>query len=235
MGRAISSCMSDLFAAAHVGWGATLDFNQGLARILGEGGKVCGVETLDGRVLPAELVVYGIGVLPNVQLAIDAGLAVENGVRVDGDLLTSDPAISAIGDGASFPSPHSGTHVRLESVQNAVDQARHVAARLMGKSTTAYAALPWFWTDQGELKLQIVGLSDGCDETVVIGSAETKQMSVLCFRKGRLVAVESVNRPVDHMSARKILGRAPRLTPAQAAEAGFDLKAYELSTREIAA
>jgi 3-phenylpropionate/trans-cinnamate dioxygenase ferredoxin reductase subunit len=232
MARAISPRMSEVFASAHAAWGVTLSFNQGVARVLGADGKVTGVETPDGTVLPAELVVYGIGVVPNVQLAGEAGLEVENGVRVDSELLTSDPAISAIGDGASFPSLHSGAHVRLESVQNAVDQARHVAARLMGKSPGAYAALPWFWTDQGELKLQIAGLADGCDETLVVGSPDTRQMSVLCFRQGRLIAVESVNRPVDHMSARKILARASGLTPAQAAEAGFDLKAYELATRE---
>ena len=133
----------------------------------------------------------------------------------------------------SFPSPWSPQAIRLESVQNAVDQAKAVAARLMGKPA-GYAALPWFWTDQGELKLQIAGLADGHDETVVLGSVEQHQISVLCFRAGRLVAVESCNRPADHMAARKLIARNTPLSPAEAAAPGFDLKAFEVSTRETA-
>jgi len=231
MARAISKPMSELFAAAHRSWGVTLDLQQGLVRIVGKQGKVSGVETSDRRHLPADLVVYGIGVAPNSELAVAAGLEVSNGVRVNELLLTSDPDISAIGDVASFASPYADKAIRLESVQNAVDQGRAVAARLMDKPAP-YAALPWFWTDQGELKLQIAGLSDGHDETVLLGSAETRQLTVLCFRQGRLIAVETANRPVDHMAARKILARQPRLTPAQAGEPGFEMKAYEVATRE---
>jgi 3-phenylpropionate/trans-cinnamate dioxygenase ferredoxin reductase subunit len=103
-----------------------------------------------------------------------------------------------------------------------------VAARLMGKPT-AYAALPWFWTDQGDLKLQIAGLSDGHDHNVLLGTPESRQLSVLCFNQGRLVAVESCNRPADHMAARKVLARKLPLTPEQASEPDFNLKAYEAS------
>jgi 3-phenylpropionate/trans-cinnamate dioxygenase ferredoxin reductase component len=233
MARALSTPMSALFSAAHEGWGVKLDFGQTVARVLGAGGKVTGVEAGDGRRLPADIVVYGIGVIPNVGLASDAGLAVDNGIRVDQHLLTSDPAISAIGDAVSFPCSTREITIRLESVQNAVDQARNVAARLMGKPAP-YAALPWFWSDQGELKLQIAGLSDGHDQTVVLGSVEARQISVLCFREDRLVAVESCNRAADHMASRKLLARAAPLTAAHAAERGFDLKEYEASTREPA-
>jgi 3-phenylpropionate/trans-cinnamate dioxygenase ferredoxin reductase subunit len=233
MARAISRPMSALFDAGHAGWGVKLDYQQGLARIVGVDGKVSGVETNDGRVLPAGLVVYGIGVVPNVELATEAGLVVDNGIRVDAQLLTSDPAISAIGDAASFVSPHAQRAVRLESVQNAVDQGKAVAARLMGKPAP-YTALPWFWTDQGDLRLQIAGLADGHDHTVQLGSAESKQLAVLCFREGRLIAVETSNRTPDHMAARKLLARATALTPAQASEPGFDLKAYEVATRDAA-
>ena len=128
-----------------------LDFGQGLARINGENGRVCGVETTDGRVRPADIVVFGIGVLPNVAIAAEAGLDIENGIKVDAELLTSDPTISAIGDCASFPSSEADLHIRLESVQNAADQGRNVAARLLGKPS-AYAAVPWFWSDQRDLK-----------------------------------------------------------------------------------
>jgi 3-phenylpropionate/trans-cinnamate dioxygenase ferredoxin reductase subunit len=184
-----------------------------------------------GEVLPADLVVYGIGVLPNVELASEAMLTVSNGIIVDTQLLTSDPAISAIGDVVSFPSRWAAQHIRLESVQNAVDQAKTVAARLIGKPTS-YTSLPWFWTDQGELKLQIAGLSDGHDETVVLGSEEQRQISVLCFRAGRLVAVESCNRPADHMAARKLITRSTSLSVAEASTLDFDLKAFEIATRE---
>lgn len=233
MARAISKPMSDLFSTGHASWGVTLDLKQNVARIVGADGKVTGIETLDGRHLPAELVVYGIGVVPNVELATAAGLEVANGIRVNDLLLTSDPDISAIGDAANFASPYADRPIRLESVQNAVDQGRAVAARLMGKPAS-YAALPWFWTDQGELKLQIAGLLDGHDQTVLLGSAESRKLAVLCFRQGRLIAVETANRPADHMAARKILARAPTLTPEQAAEPGFELKAYEVATREAA-
>jgi hypothetical protein len=101
----------------------------------------------------------------------------------------------------------------------------------MGKPAP-YSALPWFWTDQGDLKLQIAGLSTGYDSTVTLGSAETKQLSVLCFRNGQLVAVESCNRLGDHMAARKILSRPPRLTAPEAAAQGFDLKAWEAANRD---
>lgn len=234
MARAISRPMSELFAAAHASWGVTLDLGQSATRIVGdEHGRVAAVETSDGRRLSAGLVVYGIGVIPNAELASAAGLEVANGIRVDALLATSDPDVSAIGDAASFTSPYAERAIRLESVQNAVDQGKALAARLMGKPAP-YAALPWFWTDQGELKLQIAGLSDGHDRTVLLGSAQSRQMTVLCFREGRLIAVESANRTADHMAARKLLVReaTKRLAPAQAAEPGFDLKAYEAATRE---
>ena len=230
MARAVSHEISDAFSAAHKSWGVHLDFRQGLTRIEGDNGKVCAVETTDGRRLEADLVVFGIGVIPNVKLAVEAGLDVDNGIKVDANLLTQDPAISAIGDAASFPSHFVERHIRLESVQNAMDQAKTVAARLMGKGVP-YAALPWFWTDQRDLKLQIVGLNDGYDDTVVLRGDAAYQMTVLCFRRGQLVAVETLNRPAEHMVGRKLLGRACQLTPREAGADGFDLKAYELATR----
>jgi 3-phenylpropionate/trans-cinnamate dioxygenase ferredoxin reductase subunit len=231
MARAVSPEMSALFRAAHESWGVTFNFRAGVAEIVGEGGRVTGVLAADGRTLPADLVVYGIGVIPNVTLALEAGLDIDNGIRVDSNLLSSDPNISALGDVASFPCAHNGEQpIRLESVQNAVDQGRLVAARLVGKPAP-YAALPWFWTDQGKLKLQIAGLSIGADNYVAIGDAAVQQMSVLCFREEQLLAVESCNRAGDHMAARKILARPPALTPAVAAAPGFDLKAWEAANR----
>lgn len=232
MARAVSSITSKVFDQAHASWGVQIHYSQNLAEIHGIDGQVSGVQLASGEILPTDLVVYGIGVIPNAELASESGLSVNNGIVVNALLLTSDTAISAIGDVVNFPSPWATQSIRLESVQNAVDQAKAVAARLMGKPAS-YAGLPWFWTDQGELKLQIAGLSDGHDEVVVLGQLEQRQISVLCFRAGRLVAVESCNKPVDHMAARKLIARNTPLSAAEASVEGFDLKAYEAATREI--
>jgi 3-phenylpropionate/trans-cinnamate dioxygenase ferredoxin reductase component len=231
MARAISPQMSQLFADAHAAWGVRIDFGQGLARIDGDGGRAKNVETTGGHKRRADIVVFGIGVLPNVALAAEAGLDIGNGIKVDAELVTSDPHISAIGDCASFPSPYAPSYIRLESVQNAADQGRGVAARLMGKPAP-YAAVPWFWSDQGDLKLQIAGLSIGTERTVVVGNAEERRMSVLCFKRDKLIAVESVNRGADHVAARKLFARAaPALSPAEASKPDFDLKAWEAANR----
>ncbi len=231
MARALSRSMSELFAQAHRGWGVQLHFGQSLARVIGQGGRISGVQTSKGQHLDADLLVYGIGVQPNTELAAAAGLSVANGVLVDELLQTSDPAISAVGDVACFASPYAASPIRLESVQNAVDQARAVAARLTGKPAAPYAAVPWFWTDQGDLRLQIAGLSYGHDASVLLGDAATRQLSVLCYAQGRLIAVESANRAADHMASRKILARSLRPSAEEASAPGFDLKAYELATR----
>jgi len=226
MARAVTPQMAAFFREQHEKRGIRFDFQQGLKRIIGDAGRCTSVETTDGRVLPADLVVFGIGVLPNTQLAAEAGLDIQNGIRTDSYLLTSDPAVSAIGDGCSFPSQHAGGQIRLESVQNAVDQARNVAARLVGKPAP-YATTPWFWTDQSDLKLQIVGLLNDFDTTVTVGSPEDCQFSVLCFRKDQLIAVESVNRMADHMAARRILARQSSLSPREASQPDFSLKSWE--------
>lgn len=225
MARAVSRPMSDAFAQAHRGWGVKLDLGQGLSRIEGRDGRVAAVETTGGSRIETDLVVFGIGVIPNMRLAEEAGLATGNGIAVDAHLLTSDPAISAAGDVAQFPSVQAGHDVRLESVQNAVDHARTIAARLMGHAVP-YTAIPWFWSDQGDLKLQIAGLMIGQDAEIVVGDADKPAFSVLGFREGTLIAVESVNRASDHMAARRLLAARSALSPQEAAVPGFDLKAW---------
>jgi 3-phenylpropionate/trans-cinnamate dioxygenase ferredoxin reductase subunit len=168
--------------------------------------------------------VVGVGVLPNVELAGQAGLPVASGIIVDEQLLTSDPDISAIGDCALFVSPRFGGSLRLESVQNASDQARCVAARLTGDAKT-YDGLPWFWSDQGDDKLQIAGLTTGYDQVVVRGDPAERSFSAFCYKSGQLVGVESVNRAADHVFGRRILGMSRSIAPEQAADAAFDLKA----------
>ena len=183
-----------------------------------------GVETTDGALHEADLVVVSIGVIPNVELAKDAGLEIANGIVVDLNLATSDPSISALGDCAAFPSRFAFGNCRIESVQNAVDQARYLAQRLTGH-THGFEAVPWFWSDQGGVKLQIAGVAmSRADEIVLRGDRPGLKFSAYGFSKGHLVAVESVNRPADHMAARKLLAADAPVTPAQAADAQFDLK-----------
>jgi 3-phenylpropionate/trans-cinnamate dioxygenase ferredoxin reductase subunit len=223
LGRAVSPATSAFFLRAHRAFGARLLLGVGVAALHGRNGSLSAVELTDGEVLPADLAIVGIGVLPEDRLARRAGLACDNGIAVNDHLETADPLISAIGDCALFPEPGAGSPVRLESVQNAVDQARCVARRLVGKRER-YAALPWFWSDQGDLKLQIAGLSNGCDRWVMRGDPDARSFAVFGFRGGALAAVETVNRPGDHMAARRIIGANLPLSAAQAGDLDFDLR-----------
>jgi 3-phenylpropionate/trans-cinnamate dioxygenase ferredoxin reductase subunit len=225
MGRVVSEPVSRFFTEAHIAWGAEVALGTGVARILGARGRVTGVETTDRRSIAADLVLICIGVIPNAELAGDAGLTVDNGIVVDEFLMTSDPAISAIGDCANFPTPFAPGRVRLESVQNAVDQGRCVADRLAGRPVP-YQKVPWFWSDQGDLKLQIAGITIGHDTSVLRGDPAARNFSVFCFRGGRLIGVESVNRTADHVVARRLLAGDPELSPEQAADEGYDLRAH---------
>jgi 3-phenylpropionate/trans-cinnamate dioxygenase ferredoxin reductase subunit len=224
MSRALSAPMSNLFMREHSRSVLRFLFNTQVKRLVGRAGKVVAVETVEGETLPGEIVVIGIGVIPNVELAASCNLDVRNGIVVDANLSTADPHISAVGDCAAHPNPFSTDElVRLESVQNATDQARCVATRIVGKSLP-YSAAPWFWSDQGALKLQIAGLTTGYDETAIRGDPSGTSCAVFCFRNGRLLGVETVNRPADHMAARRLVGARAALSPAQAADETIDLK-----------
>jgi 3-phenylpropionate/trans-cinnamate dioxygenase ferredoxin reductase subunit len=231
MARAVSPEIAQFFRAAHEAMGVRFAFGAGVTAITGRDGRATGIALADGRELPADFILIGIGVLPNQELAAEADLPAEDGVRVDAFLATPDPAISAIGDCVRFPSPFAhglspdGT-VRIESVQNAIDQGRCLAARLNFKPA-AYGALPWFWSDQGPHKLQIAGLSGPGDASVVRGSGPA--FSIFRFRNGSLSAVESVDRAADHMIARRLLAAGTPLTPEQAGDPGFDLKALAMA------
>ncbi|MEP9371433.1 FAD-dependent oxidoreductase [Mesorhizobium sp. KR1-2] len=184
-----------------------------LAGIEGEGGRVAAVRTADGRKFEADMVVLGIGAVPNVELAAEAGLVVDNGIVVDGHMRTSAPHVYAVGDCVSYDHQQVGRRVRLESVQNATDQAKHVARSILGRPD-AYAEVAWFWSDQGDMKLQTAGLSLDANHCVVSGNPDENAFSVYHFQGARLVAVDSINRPADHMIARRLL--AAGLSPSEA-------------------
>ncbi|KCB23987.1 NAD(P)/FAD-dependent oxidoreductase [Bordetella hinzii] len=157
-----------------------------------------------GRDHPVELLVAGIGAVPETRLAEAAGLAVDNGIVVDSQMRTSAPHIHAIGDCTAFPYLREDRRLRLESVQNANDQARTLAAVLCGQPAD-YRALPWFWSDQGALRLQIAGIAPAGAERRLRPGSKPGSLSVMHFLDGRLVCVESINAPLDHMAARKLL------------------------------
>lgn len=197
------------------------------AEILSENGRVTAVVTGEGRVIPADGVIYGIGVEPCVELAEAAGIDIANGIVVDSSLHSSADGVWAIGDCCSFPSVHFGGPIRLESVQNATDQARHLAVELFSGVRTAYTAMPWFWSDQSELHLQSVGLTGNNDSTVVVGDPGTRSFTVLAFNGDHLLGGDSVNAPSDHLALKRLLGLAvPGLTRTIARQPGFDLREF---------
>jgi len=218
MARVVAPVVSEYFRIEHEAKGVDVLLNATL-RGIGEKEVLLGERTRR----PADLVIAGIGVVPNVELAIEAGLPAGNGITVDKYLRTPDERIYAIGDCAECPSLFAETCVRLESVQNAVDQATCVAKAIVGHSAP-YAAVPWFWTDQYDIHLQMAGLPAGFDHVVTRGNPETRKFSVFYFRGERLCAVDSVNRPADHLAARKLIGARTALNPDQAMDEDFDLK-----------
>ncbi|WP_298985380.1 FAD-dependent oxidoreductase [uncultured Roseibium sp.] len=204
MKRVVSQAVSDYFTALHRARGIDLKLNTGVAAQEGDD-AVTGLKLSTGEVVPAELVLVAVGAEPNDGLAEQAGLETDNGILVDGTGQTSDPDIFAVGDCTRFYSNRYQRSVRMESVQNAIDQAKAAAQALLGHEVD-YDPLPWFWSDQYDIKLQIAGLSDGYDDTVLTGSPESNKFYVAYLKEGQLIAVDSINSPRSHMMARRVIG-----------------------------
>lgn len=222
LARTSTKVISDFFFDLHTAHGVDIRLNAQVTALAGEH-HVTGVVTADGHTLAADLVVVGIGILPNAELAMACGLACDRGIVVDDCSRTSDPAIVAAGDCTARRMPD-GSLLRLESVQNAIEQAKSAAAALLGKERP-FTAAPWFWSDQYDVRLQMAGLAAGHDATALRGSPAERRFSVFYFTGARLVAVDSINRAPDHIAARKLLdaGRSPTL--AQASDEAFALAA----------
>ena len=222
LGRVLAPVLSDWYAELHRSHGVQLQLGAQITALEADAqGQVSGVRMADGSLVPAGLVVVGIGVVANEQLAVAAGLECERGIVVDACSRTSDPAIVAAGDCAVRRLPH-GNLLRLESVQNATEQAKSAAAALLGQERP-FTATPWFWSDQYDKKLQMAGLSTGADRWSVRGDLSSGSFSVYHFQGERLLAVDSVNASKDHLQARKLLDAGISPTPEQAADATFDL------------
>lgn len=212
---------SDYFRKLHLSHGVDLREGTGLSHLMGQNGKVAGAVLADGTLLSVDAVVVGIGVQPETALAEAAGLAVDNGIRVDEFCQTSAPGIYAAGDCASFP--WRGQRIRLESVGNAIDQAEAAAANMLGQAS-AYQAKPWFWSDQFDVKLQIAGLSRDYDRVVQrAGSGSAR--SFWYFQGKRLEAVDAMNDPKAFMIAKKLLENGVTFDPADIANPDSDLRA----------
>ncbi len=222
MARAVTPAISHFFAELHLAHGVDLMFSTQVVALEGRDGAVAAVVTASGAKIPADLVIFGIGAAPNDELAVAAGLEVSRGVLVDACGRTSDENIVASGDCTALRRDD-GRILRLESVQYAVEMGKAAAATLMGRSKPFHAA-PWFWSDQYDVKLQMAGLSEGFDACVERTHAENA-FSLYYYRDNRMIAVDSVNRPGEHLLARKLLEAGVSPDVSLAADPASDLKA----------
>ncbi|WP_167042095.1 FAD-dependent oxidoreductase [Salinibacterium sp. ZJ454] len=212
--------------AKHEREGVEFLLGTGVSEILGEDGHVTGVQLTSGRVLPAELVIVGIGLIPNVQQLADAGAEVGNGVLVDKFCRTTLPDVYAIGDCASFESDWvPDDRLRLESVQNANDQAKAVANTLLGRPQP-YDALPWFWSHQYDDRLQTAGVLTGYDSAVLRGDPATGKFSVVYMRGDTVAAVDAINNVKDYAQAKSLIGRTVAADDSRLADSAVPLKAF---------
>ena len=224
IGRAVAPVVSDFYRTAHTRRGVGVWLDTRVTRLAGDHDTVKAVELSDGTYVPADLVIVGIGVVPRSQLARQLHLDYDGGILVDRFARTSNPTVVAAGDCTVQPNPLTGCgRVRLESVQNAISQAKTAAATLTGRREPN-DAVPWFWSDQYNLKLQIAGLSTGHDHYVVRGDIEGEAFSVLYYRDGVLLAVDAVNTPRDYMAVRKALTTNSTIPAVAAADSTVPLK-----------
>ncbi|MBS0612806.1 MAG: FAD-dependent oxidoreductase [Proteobacteria bacterium] len=222
MNRVVAPLVSDFYMAEHRAHGVKIICNT-LVSCLEGGDSVERVACADGTAYEADVVIVGVGAIPNAELARDAGIACENGVRVDEYCRTSDPNVFAAGDCCSHPSPHYGRRLRLESVDNAVEQARTAALNMLDKPTV-HDKIPWFWSDQYDLKLLIVGVSQDHDRIVLRGDPATRSFSV-CYLKGsELLAVDTINHAKDYMAARKPIAERMPMNAQKLADITVPLK-----------
>lgn len=203
MSRVVSPEISDFYQIEHTNQGVRFRLSTSVSALKGKK-RVKSVTTSDDEEIPADLVVIGVGILPNTELATAAGLDVENGIVVDDHCRTGDPDIYAMGDCTSHPNAIYDRRLRLESVHNALEQAKTTAANICGKDAS-YCQVPWFWSDQYDLKLQIAGLSEGYDGVAVRGNPAERSFSCLYLMENRLIAVDAINAPRDFVQSKQLI------------------------------
>ena len=227
VGRAVGEETSRYLLEHHRSKGIDIILDARLRRIVAQGDRVAAVELEDGRTIKADLVLIGVGVIPNTELAERMGLECDNGIVVDAYSIASDGVTIALGDVANLPNPvpgaPEGSRVRFESVNNAVEQAKMAAYSIAGRAEE-YRLIPWFWSNQGALKLQIAGLSTGADSTVVRHDPGKGRFSVLYYRGDQLLAADCVNAPLDFMAVKSALGQHVTLPADKVADPAVPLK-----------
>ena len=222
MSRVVSPEISDFYQIEHTNKGVKLKLSTGIAALRGKK-RVKRVETKDGEEIRADFVIVAIGILPNTELAEQAGLDVDDGIVVDDQCLSSDEDIYAIGDCTSHPNSIYDRRLRLESVHNAVEQAKTAANNLCGIETH-YSQVPWFWSDQYDLKLQIAGLSEGYDDVVIRGNPAERSFACMYLKDNRLIAVDAVNAPKDFVQSKALIAARIVLSTEKLADSALSLK-----------
>jgi 3-phenylpropionate/trans-cinnamate dioxygenase ferredoxin reductase subunit len=230
--RAVSPTVSEFLLDMHLQHGVEVRLGESAVSIEGQSGHVTSVSCKNRTHIRADLVLVGVGGLPNDQIARNAGLNCTNGIAVDDHGRTSDPDIFAAGDCATHYNSFARDWLRLESVQNAQDQAKAAGLAIAG-STGPYATVPRFWSDQYDAKLQIVGISRNFDDQAIRGSIDEGKFSVFYYKQGKLIAVDSINRAGDQMAARRLIGGKISPSPDQIRDMSFDLKSLLKSAAGI--
>ncbi|RJG01361.1 NAD(P)/FAD-dependent oxidoreductase [Noviherbaspirillum sedimenti] len=225
LARVTAQVVGDFYAKVHRAAGVTIETSQQVEgfELDSSGANIVAVRCSSGDLFPADLVVAGIGLVPNTELASAAGLTVADGVLVDEFARTSDPAIYATGDCTRYFSQLYQRSIRLESVPNALEQARTVAASLCGKQRR-YDSVPWFWSDQYDLKLKMVGLSSGYDQVILRGDLSERSFSAFYLRGRRVLAADTVNRAPDFLVAKQLVGAAAEVDPSDLANPAISLR-----------
>ncbi|MBU2606228.1 MAG: FAD-dependent oxidoreductase [Alphaproteobacteria bacterium] len=223
LARVTSPVMSEFFETEHRAQGVQILTGARLDHLNGEDNNVTAAILADGTRIEADIVLVGIGILPNEELAKDAGIACNNGILVDRDARTSDPRVFAAGDCASRPLVHYGRSGRLESVHNAIEQGKLAAAAILGKQRPAEDC-PWFWSDQYDLKLQIAGLSQDYDEIVVRGDPKDRKFAAFYLRNGTLIAVDAINSPPEFLASKKLIMSGAKLAPDVLGDTSISMK-----------
>jgi 3-phenylpropionate/trans-cinnamate dioxygenase ferredoxin reductase component len=226
MNRVVAPEVSSFFAAEHERAGVRIHTERLVSHFeprSDDASCVGCVATLDGHAFPADLVIVGVGAVPVTELSVTAGLAVENGIAVDEYCRTSDEHVWAAGDCTNHPSPRYHRRVRLESVDNAFEQAKSAAANMVGKAVV-HDKIPWFWSDQFDLKLMIVGLNFDYDQALLRGDPATRAFCCCYLRNGELLAIDCVNNPRDYMAAKRLIAERTVFDPDRLADASVPLK-----------
>ncbi len=222
MSRVVSPEISDFYQIEHSNQGVRLRLSTGVSAFRGDG-RVEAVETDDGELIPADFVVVGVGIDPNTEIASAAGLIVDDGIVVDDRCQSSDPDIYAVGDCSNHPNSIYDRRLRLESVHNALEQAKTAVSNICGVESH-YSQVPWFWSDQYDLKLQIAGLSEGYDDIVIRGNPADRSFACLYLRDGKLIATDAVNSPRDFVQSKALIAAGTKIDREKLGDTEVQLK-----------